>query len=71
MEVTHSGRGLDDRGYLVMDIHVEGKIPTFPEQHMIAMEPYVEYLVQTGPGRLQGYGTSTYRVGSSYSVPYR
>lgn len=71
MDVRHSGQGVDNRGFLVMDVHVNGKIPSFPEQHVIAMDPYVEYLVQAGPGRLQGFGSSTYRVGSSYSVPYR
>lgn len=72
LEVRNTGHGING-GYLVMETVINGKLPEPLQrrQEIIAMEPYIEYLVQSGPGRLQGYGSGMLRVGPSDSVPLR
>ena len=53
LDVRHSGMGLDSKGYLVVDILVDGTIPAFSRQQIISMDPVTEEYVQSGPGNIQ------------------
>ncbi len=63
--------GLDSKGYLVLDVLVDGSVPDFPRQQVVSLDPVTEEYVQAGPGQIQGYGKGTLRVGPNYAVPLR
>ena len=48
--MTHIARGLDREGVLQIDIIVNGNVPILPRKAKLAILPYHENYIQTGPG---------------------
>uniref|UniRef100_A0A915KF49 Uncharacterized protein n=1 Tax=Romanomermis culicivorax TaxID=13658 RepID=A0A915KF49_ROMCU len=61
LKLEQRGKLANSKGYVVMDLAVDGSVPHLSENSVVIMEPYVEHLVRSGTDRMQGYGTGAYR----------
>ena len=48
--MTHVARGVDDQGTLNVDVVMSGQVPVLPPDVQLAVLPYTEQYIQTGPG---------------------
>ncbi|XP_064650190.1 hemicentin-1-like isoform X2 [Lineus longissimus] len=69
LRMTHVAQGIGKDGNLDLDIIVTGYVPDFPGSAKIAVEPYTEEYIQTGPGSIYAYSSRIFRI-NGHSLPY-
>ncbi|KAG8556198.1 hypothetical protein GDO81_017962 [Engystomops pustulosus] len=69
LRITHTARGLDADGFLILDTVVKGYILQLQSSTDIMLKDYTEDYVQTGLGQLYAYSTRMFYL-DGVSVPY-
>ncbi|XP_073439014.1 hemicentin-1 [Dendrobates tinctorius] len=69
LRITHTVRGLDADGFLVLDTVVKGYVLQLQSSTDIMLKDYTEDYVQTGLGQLYAYSTRMFYL-DGVSVPY-
>ncbi|KAM4722858.1 hemicentin-1 [Rhinophrynus dorsalis] len=69
LRITHTARGVDSDGSLLLDTEVKGHILQLQASSDIRLKDYTEDYVQTGPGQLYAYSTRMFSLDGVY-VPY-
>ncbi|NXF12445.1 HMCN1 protein, partial [Smithornis capensis] len=69
LRVTHTVRGLDPDGALLLDVLVSGHVLPLPVEAELSVKDYTEDYIQTGPGQLYAHSTRLFTV-DGVSIPY-
>ncbi|XP_006730990.2 hemicentin-1 [Leptonychotes weddellii] len=69
LRMTHTARGLDSDGALLLDIVVSGYVLQLQSPAEVTVKDYTEDYIQTGPGQLYAYSTRLFTI-DGVSVPY-
>ncbi|XP_055962583.1 hemicentin-1 [Sorex fumeus] len=69
LRMTHTARGLDSDGALLLDVVLSGRILQLPGPAPVTLKDYSEDYVQTGPGQLWARSTRLFSEGG-VRVPY-
>ncbi|XP_019355735.1 hemicentin-1 isoform X2 [Alligator mississippiensis] len=69
LRMTHTARGLDSDGALLLDVAVSGYVLQLQSSADVNVKDYTEDYIQTGPGQLYAYSTRLFTI-DGVSVPY-
>ncbi|KAG8436526.1 hypothetical protein GDO86_007581 [Hymenochirus boettgeri] len=69
LHITHTVRGVDSDGSLLLDTVVKGHVLQLQSSVDLRVKDYTEDYVQTGPGEIHAYSTRMFSVDGVY-VPY-
>ncbi|XP_070581750.1 hemicentin-1-like isoform X2 [Ptychodera flava] len=69
LRMDHQVSGLDENGQLIIDVIINGDVPRIPASVDIALKPYTEDYVQTGPGEIYAYSTRMFTT-NGRPMPY-
>ncbi|XP_019412229.1 PREDICTED: hemicentin-1 isoform X1 [Crocodylus porosus] len=69
LRMTHTARGLDSDGALLLDVVVSGYVLQLQSSADVNVKDYTEDYIQTGPGQLYAYSTRLFTI-DGVSVPY-
>ncbi|CAH2311914.1 hemicentin-1 isoform X2 [Pelobates cultripes] len=69
LRITHTARGVDSDGSLVVDTAVKGHVLQLQGSADVSVKDYTEDYIQTGPGQLYAHSTRMFSL-DGLSVPY-
>uniref|UniRef100_A0A8C3YS46 Hemicentin-1 n=1 Tax=Catagonus wagneri TaxID=51154 RepID=A0A8C3YS46_9CETA len=69
LRMTHTARGLDSDGALLLDVVVSGYVLQLPSPAEVTVKDYTEDYIQIGPGQLYAYSTRLFTI-DGISIPY-
>eukprot|EP00079_Xenopus_tropicalis_P024320 XP_012816895.1 PREDICTED: hemicentin-1 [Xenopus tropicalis] len=69
LKITHTARGVESDGSLLLDTVVKGNVLQLQTSVDIHLKDYTEDYIQTGPGQVHAYSTRMFSVDGVY-VPY-